>query len=185
MCSGGAIEEDEVLDLLGALVDKSLVVAGAAAGGAVRYRMLEPIRQYAREKLEESGEAAEVQGRHAAFSSPWQKKPSRSWLDRSRACGWSGWRRARQPEGGLSWAPRTGAGRSGAAVRRGALAILVHPRLPERIGWMERVLEGSEPAASPARVKALEGMGWLTQFQADFGEGRPTKRCSGYLGVGR
>ena len=110
VCSGGAIEEDEVLDLLGALVDKSLVVAGAAAGGAVRYRMLEPIRQYAREKLEESGEAAEVQGRHAAFSSPWQKKPSRSWLDRSRARGWSVWRRSTTTSGRHSRGSERGQG---------------------------------------------------------------------------
>ena len=33
----------------------------------MRYRMLEPIRQYAREKLEESGEAEEVRRRHASF----------------------------------------------------------------------------------------------------------------------
>ena len=44
VCSGGGIEEGEVLDLLGGLVDKSLVVAGASKGGAVGYRMLEPIR---------------------------------------------------------------------------------------------------------------------------------------------
>lgn len=48
-------------------MDKSLVVAGAASEGAVRYSMLEPIRQYAREKLEESGEAEEARGRHGAF----------------------------------------------------------------------------------------------------------------------
>jgi predicted ATPase/DNA-binding SARP family transcriptional activator len=54
-CSGGVIEQEVVLDLLGGLVDKSLVVAGASTGGAVRYRMLEPVRQYAREKLEEGG----------------------------------------------------------------------------------------------------------------------------------
>ena len=67
VCSGGAIEQEEALDLLGGLVDKSLVVAGASVGGAVRYRMLEPIRQYALEKLEGSGEAGEVHNRHAAF----------------------------------------------------------------------------------------------------------------------
>ena len=33
----------------------------------MHYRMLEPLRQYAREKLEERGEADEVQNRHAAF----------------------------------------------------------------------------------------------------------------------
>ena len=44
------------LDLLTALVNKSLVVV-EQRGDAVRYRMLETIRHYAREKLAESGEA--------------------------------------------------------------------------------------------------------------------------------
>jgi predicted ATPase/DNA-binding SARP family transcriptional activator len=48
VCPGGDIEQEDVLDLLDGLVDKSLVVAGASTGGTVRYRMLEPIRQYAR-----------------------------------------------------------------------------------------------------------------------------------------
>ena len=39
---------------------------------------------------------------------------------------------------------------------------------------MERVLAEGEPAASPARVKALEGMGWLTQYQGDFQRARAT-----------
>ena len=43
VCSGGGVEEKDVLDLLGALVDKSLVVAGATSSGALRYGMLEPI----------------------------------------------------------------------------------------------------------------------------------------------
>ena len=44
----------------------------------------------------------------------------------------------------------------------------------EGIWWIERVLAGGEPAASPARVKALEGVGWLTQFQGDFQRARAT-----------
>lgn len=63
----GDTEQGEVLDLLSGLVDKSLVVAEATGGGGVRYRMLEPIRQYAREKLEEGGEAEEVRSQHASF----------------------------------------------------------------------------------------------------------------------
>jgi predicted ATPase len=64
---GGDTERGDVFDLLSSLVDKSLVVAEATGGGGVRYRMLEPIRQYAREKLEEGGEAEEVQRQHASF----------------------------------------------------------------------------------------------------------------------
>ena len=61
----GRVSNLPVLDLLSQLVDKSLVVAEADAEGALRYRMLEPIRQFAREKLEESDEEPEVRRRHA------------------------------------------------------------------------------------------------------------------------
>lgn len=59
--------EGEVLDGISRLVDKSLVLAGPSSGGAVRYGMLEPLRQYAREKLEEGGKAEAVRRRHATF----------------------------------------------------------------------------------------------------------------------
>ena len=65
--AGGQTEQSDVLDLLSRLVEKSLVVAEATGGGGVRYRMLEPIRQYAREKLQEGGEGEEVRRRHASF----------------------------------------------------------------------------------------------------------------------
>ncbi|MBA2534363.1 MAG: hypothetical protein H0V21_05090 [Rubrobacter sp.] len=65
--TGEGVEEGEVLDLLSGLVDKSLVVAGRAERGRVRYRMLEPIRQYARERPEERGEGEELRRRHAGF----------------------------------------------------------------------------------------------------------------------
>jgi predicted ATPase/class 3 adenylate cyclase/DNA-binding CsgD family transcriptional regulator len=57
------VERFQVLDQLSLLVDKSLVVAENASG-ATRYRLLETVRQYALEKLGESGEADEVRGRH-------------------------------------------------------------------------------------------------------------------------
>jgi predicted ATPase len=63
VCAGDAIEGWEVLDLLTGFVDKSLIQAQADAGVA-RYRMLETIRQYAAEKLAESGEAEAVHARH-------------------------------------------------------------------------------------------------------------------------
>jgi predicted ATPase/DNA-binding SARP family transcriptional activator/DNA-binding CsgD family transcriptional regulator len=65
--AGPSVEREDVLDLLSRLLDKSLVVAEADAAGGVRYRMLEPIRQYARGKLEESGESDEARRRHAGW----------------------------------------------------------------------------------------------------------------------
>ncbi len=57
---------DEVLDLLTALGDKSLVVYEEQDEGP-RYRLLETVRQYARDRLLESGEAAAYRSRHRDF----------------------------------------------------------------------------------------------------------------------
>jgi predicted ATPase len=65
--SGQGVEEGEVLDLLSGLVEKSLVVARESQESGVRYRMLEPVRQYAREKLEKSGETPAAKRAHAGY----------------------------------------------------------------------------------------------------------------------
>src|SRR5918998_1234587 len=66
VCAGEELERGEVLELLSHLVDKSLVVAREVSGEA-RYRLLETVRQYAREKLSESDEAELLRERHAGF----------------------------------------------------------------------------------------------------------------------
>ncbi len=63
VCADAAIEAWRVLDLLTGLVDKSLVVPDEL-GTAPRYRLLETVRQYARERLGETGEGAAVRDRH-------------------------------------------------------------------------------------------------------------------------
>jgi predicted ATPase/DNA-binding SARP family transcriptional activator len=66
VAAGGTVDRREVADLVGRLVDKSLVVA-EDGGGGYRYRLLESMRQYAREHLVEAGEAAAFEVRHHAF----------------------------------------------------------------------------------------------------------------------
>jgi hypothetical protein len=66
VAGGGDIERYQILDLLTLLVDKSLVVADDS-GGRTRYRLLETVRQYALEKLGESGEADAVRARHRDY----------------------------------------------------------------------------------------------------------------------
>src|SRR6202045_4026081 len=63
VCGGGDVARYQVLDQLSMLVDKSLVVADDSEG-RTRYRLLETVRQYALEKLGESGEADAVRARH-------------------------------------------------------------------------------------------------------------------------
>lgn len=63
VCSDDPADEIAALELLTSLVDKSLVQVDAAVDA--RYRLLESTRQYAREKLDESGEYAAVASAHA------------------------------------------------------------------------------------------------------------------------
>ena len=59
-------ESYQLMDQLSLLVDKSLVVADDTGAG-MRYRLLETVRQYAQEKLGESGEADDVRTRHRDY----------------------------------------------------------------------------------------------------------------------
>jgi predicted ATPase/class 3 adenylate cyclase len=60
---GEDVDAAEILDLLGHLVDKSLVVV-SGKGGAARYRLLETVRQYAGQKLVEGGAEEAARRRH-------------------------------------------------------------------------------------------------------------------------
>src|SRR5207237_1437333 len=66
VCAGDGIDAPDVWDLLSSLVDKSLVVTDEHAG-ATRYRMLETVRQYALDRLRETGEEARWRHRHFAY----------------------------------------------------------------------------------------------------------------------
>jgi len=85
-------DEMDVLELLGRLVDKSMVQLEKPAASA-RYRLLETVRDFVREKLVEAGEADAARRRHAAFflglvrrAEPELRGPRQaSWLDRLEA----------------------------------------------------------------------------------------------------
>ena len=67
----------DVLDLLTQLVNKSLVVViEHSQSGETRYRMLETIRQYAREKLLEAGDSEIIRSRHLAYFVKLANKPN-------------------------------------------------------------------------------------------------------------
>lgn len=67
VAAAGSIDAWSVLDHLGALVEKSLIAALPDVDGVVRFRMLETMRQYALERLAESGEQHGTRERHLDF----------------------------------------------------------------------------------------------------------------------
>jgi predicted ATPase len=168
--AGGGGEKDEVLDLLGGLVDKSLVMAEVSTKGAVRFEMLGPIRQYAEEKLEESGEADEVRERHAKFfvilaeeAEPGLLGANQGmWLDRLQV-------EHDNVRAALAWVLENGDATLGLRIA-GALVEYWSARghYDEGRGWLEALLakEGESPALTQA--KALEAVGWLAYDRRDL-----------------
>jgi predicted ATPase/DNA-binding SARP family transcriptional activator len=166
--SGEGIEEEDVLDLLSRLVDKSLVVSEATGDGGVRYRMLEPVRQYAQERLEESGEGDALRGRHAAFflalaevaESKLVEPDQVSWFERLE-------REHDNLRAALRNALDRGKVEPGLRVG-GAIWRFWYARghLSEGRRWLEEAL--AQPGTAPARAKALRGAGALAWAQGDY-----------------
>jgi predicted ATPase/DNA-binding SARP family transcriptional activator len=88
--AGDGIAAKDVVDLLGQLVDKSLVEVDMTDGNS-RSRLLETIRLYAHERLEASDDTARVRGRHLARYVDVAEQAAllrgRSQLERARALG--------------------------------------------------------------------------------------------------
>ncbi len=66
VCSGGTLDKWAILDILTALVDRSLVIADPVGSG-IRYRMLESIRQYALELFDQLPDATALRDSHRAY----------------------------------------------------------------------------------------------------------------------
>jgi predicted ATPase/DNA-binding CsgD family transcriptional regulator len=62
--TGDGVDGEQLLTALSSLVNKSLVIAETLRAGEARYTMLETIRQYAAEKLEDAGEKPAIRDRH-------------------------------------------------------------------------------------------------------------------------
>ena len=89
VCDGNGIEGGDVLALLASLADKSLVLAEDPAG-PTRYRLLETVRHYARDRLRDTGEETRLKRAHLAHFIALAEEADRNlrgpdmatWLDR-------------------------------------------------------------------------------------------------------
>ena len=171
VCSGGSVEEGDVLDLLGGLVDKSLVVAGVTTGGAVRYGMLEPVRQYAQDKLQDSADKEVVRHRHFGYflglaeeaKTSWHSLEETAWLDRLEAehdnlrVAFFGSLQSEDPELALRLATPL------------AWFWITRGQTSEGARWLEEALAKGELASSAAvRAEALTGLGDVLSNRSDF-----------------
>lgn len=154
------VRGEEVLELLAQLLEKSLVEREERAG-EVRLRLLEPLRQYASERLQASGEQEAVQARHAEwylalaeeqelrFRGPQQKRAFER-LEREHD----------NLRGALRWAGDRG------EIGLRLVAALWHfwfsrSYFSEGRRWLDRVLAATSTLQVPARAIALNGAACL------------------------
>ena len=164
------LRQEDVLELLSGLVDKSLVVAEATRDGGMRYRLLEPVRQYALEKLEESGEAEAVRRRHAEYflalaeeAEPGLEGAQQlKWLERLES-------EHDNIRAALSWSLERGEGAELGLRMGAALGEFWYLRsyLGEGRRWLEEALARSEQTAAE-RARALQRVSLLAIYQGDF-----------------
>jgi predicted ATPase/DNA-binding XRE family transcriptional regulator len=167
--TGGEGDTEEVLDLLGTLVEQSLVVAQPGSGvQEARYGMLEPVRQYAREKLEQSGEAGGYWRRHAAFYLTLAERAAPEllglgqveWLDRLE-------RESGNLRAAISRSLDVGEPETAARFGQALLSFWwIRGYHREGRRWMEATLEGSLPPA--LRIAALQVAGPMAYMQGDY-----------------
>ena len=158
VCPGGTVEAAAILDLLASLVDKSLVLVEAKRGEA-RYRLLETVRQYARDCLTEAGEEAVVRTRHRAWcvtfaeqADPELRGPrQRVWLERLEM-------EYDNLRGALAWGQEDPGGAEATLRMTGALHWFwwMHGNWSEARGWCEEALSRQNDAPRVVLPKAYE-----------------------------
>ena len=164
-----------ILDGLAVLVDNSLLRQETGPDGNGRFRMFETVREFARERLEGSGDAEPVQRAHAEFFLAFAERVEPG-LESADVRWWVARIEAEHGNIGeaLGWFERAD---DVVAVQRLAGALRNYwyyvGRWGEGRGWLERALatEGATPDA--VRAKALVGAGFLAHYQGDEASALP------------
>jgi non-specific serine/threonine protein kinase len=189
VCAGPDLPPEEVLDRLENLADGSLVRVETAPGrGEARYAMLETVREYAAERLAESGEAPDRFRRHAWYALTLAERAAEelrgpqqmAWLARLDA-GLDDLRAvlARSlpppPPVGLLDEPsdeREGPADPATGLRLAAALSpywIVRSALSEGQHWLDRLLHAAGPDVAPEiRAAALLGAGLLARSRPDW-----------------
>ncbi|MCK2212680.1 LuxR C-terminal-related transcriptional regulator [Actinomadura sp. ATCC 31491] len=155
VCAERPIAEAEIVDLLGGLVDKSLVLCDERR---TRYWLLQTIRRYAQERLQEAGERELLRERHLKVMCELQERhfttemvaPGVPWPERLRALSASKTLLDDQRVA-LDWAVESGNVPLGLRLCTISTALLpLGGNLTEIVGWIERLLSLAGPGV-PAR----------------------------------
>jgi predicted ATPase/DNA-binding CsgD family transcriptional regulator len=159
-----------VLDGIASLVEKSLLrEVGGPIAEEPRYRMLETIREFGLEQPAARGEESEVRAAHAVWARNLVEHLSeRVWNpgdERVLARLDAEHDNVREA---LVWADSVGAANLGVRLARATFNYwVVRGHFHEGLDWLERTL--GQKGSTPARARALVGLGWLATLQGGFG----------------
>lgn len=173
VCAGQGVEAGDVFDLLSRLVDKSLVVVYEAREEG-RYRLLETVRQFGRDRLVESGEAETIRKRHrdlflalAEEAEPRLRTAEQAyWLNRLDT-------EHDNLRAALEWSQGVSDAESGVRLA-GALARFWAMRgyMTEAHKRLEDFLALTQGNHTRARAKLLRAVGNITRQQGDLATAR-------------
>jgi len=165
VCAGEGIAAHEVLDLLDRLVAQSVVLP-ADAEGVPRFRMLETIRQYGRERLVECGEEERLRERHRGFFLSLAELIADCWCGPGQQ---EALARLRAEHPNLLVALACGG--DAQATLALAAALRFHWCAGGFLGEGRRQLEralAAAPEPTPARARALWVVAWVALLQGDL-----------------
>lgn len=173
VCDGPPVEPEGVAGLLASLVDKSLAQADHTPAGS-RYRLLEVIRAFAAQRLDEAGELEQVRARHASYFTDLAEQAGAGlW-----GPGPAGWvRRMGQEIGNLRatrrWCEQDPArADSGLRLAAGIWEYWTSfGDMAEAAAWLEEAL-AREGGPEQARAVALIGLGMLACASGEPERGR-------------
>ncbi|MFD8811496.1 LuxR C-terminal-related transcriptional regulator [Streptomyces sp. NPDC059627] len=165
VCAGEGIAPHEVLDLLDRLVAQSVVLT-CEAEGLPRYRLLETVRRYGRERLAESGEEEALRQRHRDFFLALARRVDKGWYGPGQV---ENLARLRAEHGNLLTALDGDTDPQARLALAAALAFhwCVGGFLGEGRRQFERALT-SVPEPTPERARALVSAVWVALCQGDL-----------------
>jgi predicted ATPase len=167
VCSGDGLEKPAVLDLLAHLVVQSVLLVEDGPGGP-RYRMLETIRQYGRDRLDERGETARLRRRHRDHYLGLAEQQAAAWPGPGQEAGLAALRAEHSNlRVALDWSIRSG---DCASAQRLVAALRFHwcadGFLSEGRRWLDQALLLDDTPTS-ARAQVLWVAAWAALLQGD------------------
>lgn len=167
VCAGEGLAEKRVLDVLASLVDKSLVVAETTSRAQARYRLLETIREYAREKLDAAGETGQLRQRHLDLFLARAEEAAPKLHDTYQQL-WLNWLEGEHDNlrAALACALESGRIEQGLRIANAIIRFWeIRGYVQEGLAWFERLLARADASVSPlVRASAYSFAAFLTDF---------------------